>query len=1042
MESQGPSLKIYKSSAGSGKTYQLVLNYLSLILKSKKPDKFKRILAITFTNKAAHEMKERVLQGLKKLISGEDKDFVSNYEESTGLPAHELAERSENLLSNILHNYGHLNILTIDKFVHKIIRSFSRELGLTTNFELTFDFDTITARCVDEVLQELGNDQELTKVLVEYYKQLIDQEDNPNIEKALIDRAKVLNTEESADKLAFYRDKDLSFFVEVRTDIRSKIKELRASALKIKTNLENLVGPEITNLKSGRIKAFNSVLKDWENGSIPEPFNDKQLEKVKEADWLSKTKAKQLPELVSILNSHSNQIQRDFLEINDLIIKITFLKNLDKNLMSFALLNDVQQQLQNFKEDNNIIFIGELNRIISDIIGQESAPYIYEKIGTRFENYFVDEFQDTSELQWKNLVPLIHDSLSSGHENLIVGDAKQSIYRWRGGNAQQFIDLPVVNFEMADIQDINRSFSDHHIGDVLRDNYRSSNAVIEFNNWFFPKITEELNIPLISRIYSDSHQNLQRSTKGLVEVVVLKKNSDYNNETPYAAELIRQINDCIEDGYSLSNICILARANKDGSELAKFLKKNGFPVTSQDSLILSESDEIKLIHAFLKVLYRDTEENILRLFSTFKKKSLIFLFDSYRIPAKKNEFYNSGYDLNSFLKDEVPEFELSLFRKLSIYDQIDYLVRILGLSREDLYIDKLMNSAYEFQHRFGHQTGRFIEYMEDKIMSSSVVPSDQNEAITIMTIHKSKGLQFPVVIIPKKIDNKKDSSLWLNGDTLSELGLSEVNMNPGQNAPDSQVQNIRDEHDEFWSVDLMNLIYVAYTRAQDRMYIHLLEQGSSDYIKKQMALVENHTVYDRESTRLVIGIREKNESDRESKKREKLLISTKDTVNWRDSLILATPPNNLVTENASLNEKNWGIAIHTILQHIDDLSNPGPVIDKFLTQNKEWSGRKELITSTIEQFCSNEEISEIYSKTIREFSERSLGANGGITLRPDKVMIKKDKVVVIDFKTGASLAKHKQQLLTYGEVLSSIYTKPIKLYLIYLSTEKITVLNV
>lgn len=1042
LEAGSSLLKIYKSSAGSGKTYQLVLNYLTLVLKSNNPDKFKRILAITFTNKAAQEMKARVLSGLRKLIDGKDTQFIDDYIKSTGLPAHELEEKAKILLSNILHNYGNLHILTIDKFVHKIIRSFSKELGLTTNFELTFDFESITTRCVDEVLQDLGNDEQLTKILIEYYRQLIDQENNPNIEKALIERAKILNQEEAIEKLAFYTDKNLDFFVNIRKDIRGKIKELIQSALQNKKRIIQLFGDELDFIKNGSTKAFNSILIGWENSMIPEPYSESQLTKATNEEWLSNSKAKTLPNLVSLLEVHGSELSERLININKVILKISFLENLDRNIMSFALLNDVQQQLNNYKKDNNVVFIGELNRIITDIIGKESAPYIYEKIGTRFENYFVDEFQDTSELQWKNLVPLIHDSLSNGNENLIVGDAKQSIYRWRGGNAQQFIDLPIINFNMVDIEDINRSFDYHKFVDKLDDNYRSSQSIITFNNWYFQGIRDLSDSTLISKMYSDAFQNQKRQLNGYVEVVIKKPSAEYNIEVPYDIDLIRQINDCLEDGYSFKDICILVRTNKGGSEIAQFLMEKDIPVTSQDSLLLGESELIKLLHALLMVLHHETEENVLRLFSHFRSRSLMELFESYRIPSDKNTFYNSGYDLGKFLQLEIPSFNRNFYSQLSIFDQLDYLIKILDISREDLYVDRLLNATHEFQQRFGHQTSRFLNYLQDKILGSSVVPSESSNAVNVMTIHKSKGLQFPVVIIPKKIDNNDQDNIWLSGNSISDLGLTSIHMRPSKDAPDEEIKTLQEEHKELIAIDILNMIYVAYTRAEDRLYIHFVEYNSSNSVKQQIGLIESHPEYNSEKALLTIGKRENNTNEIKASAKLDFVISTKNTINWREILILATTPSNLTDDSTNFNEKNWGITIHKILQEINNLKNWENSISRFVQKNKEWISYKEDIRQVIAQYVDNDIIKELYNDIIEIYSERDLGAGTGKILRPDKVIIKNHETIVIDFKTGNALPKHKEQILSYGEVLRRIYNQPIKLYLIYLSNNKITVLHV
>lgn len=1041
METRGPSLKIYKSSAGSGKTYQLVLNYLSIILKSNNPEKFKRILAITFTNKAAQEMKIRVIEGLRKLKKGKDETFLQDYQAATGIPTHELSIKAEKLLTLILHNYGHLNILTIDKFVHKIIRSFSRELGLTTNFELTFDFENIASRCIDSVLQELGNDEHLTKILVEYYQQLIDLEDDPNIERALQERTKILRQEGALEKLDFYKDKDLTYFVRVREEAKSKIKNLKAEIHALVEEAKDILGTNFHELKNGNSKYFLFLENIISSDNNLKLLTESQVKNIKLGKWISQKAEKENPELAETLSTQGNRLQHVFLTVNHMIQQISFLKNLDKNLMSFALLNDVQQHINQFKKDNNIVLIEELNQIISDIIGKEPAPYIYEKIGARFENYFIDEFQDTSTLQWQNLIPLIHDSLSSGHENLIVGDAKQSIYRWRGGNAQQFIDLPQIDVQVANLEDANQSFKNSYHGFVLNDNYRSSKSVIEFNNWLFPDLANRIDNDAIHPIYEDVVQYAQRTDIGHVEVSILRKDQ-YANPIPFAENLLRQIQECQQDGYHYGSICILTRTNKQGVEISEFLLSQNIPVTSQESLLLKESEHIKRLHAFMKTMYRPTEENIIRLFVHFEGKDLMQLFETYRIPEESNQFYNTGYDFQTFLDTELPNFSSDHFYQLSTFDQVDYLVDALQIPRNDIYTDKLLNAVFDFQQHFGHQTLRFMEYFEEKIMNSSVAPPETGNAIKVMTIHKSKGLQFPVVLIPMKIDDQnRQESLWLSGQVFDELGLSEVNMSANKDAMTPEVQEIHDAHSALSTIDLLNMIYVAYTRPEDRLYIQYYEDRAGAMVKNQINLVENHPDFNPDLDRLVFG---KREHVKETYRSEKTVfqLSRSNKKNWREMLVLATPKTVMDAVDDTYSERNWGIAIHEILQKIEQLSESQFIINQFLKHKKEWLPFKEQIKNIIQMFAQNENIQQLFGDANRIYSERSLGTSFERELRPDKVIEKDHEIIVMDFKTGDPLKKHHQQILEYGHILSKMYSRPIKMYLIYLSADKITIQHV
>lgn len=1041
METSTPSLKVFKSSAGSGKTYQLVLNYLSLILKDSNPDKFKKILAITFTNKASQEMKHRVLSGLKKLKSGDDQDFVNAYVEHIGIPSHELAAKADILLTKILHNYGHLNILTIDKFVHKIIRSFSRELGLTINFELAFDFKELTSRCIDNVLQDLGEDDRLTNTLIEYYKSLLDAEENPNIEYSLGELSKILEKENSSEKLKFYKDKDLSYFKDIRKQIATKISEMRKEILSNKENLEKILGTHFTSLKVGNSKAFSDIFKDIDKPSSISGFSDAQLKNIEASKWIAETHLKKQPELSSILELNEATLKKLYLNSHQLILEENFLRTIDKNLISFALLNNIQIQLEEIKKENNIVLIGELNQLISDIIGKESAPYIYEKIGARFENYFIDEFQDTSSLQWQNLIPLIHDSLSNGNENLIVGDAKQSIYRWRGGDASQFIELPFISQKVANLADVNQSFEYAYQETKLTDNYRSASSIINFNNWYFPKLVENISQDELTPVYSDVIQNNQRKNIGLVDISILDDEDAVDEEFPFGRSLLKQISVSLEDDYLYKDIAVLVTTNALGADVAQFLSSNKIPVTSQESLLLSESNEIKLIYSFLKALRKSSNENVIRLFSILKG-NLLDLFESYRIPSEK-EFYSEGYAFREFLKNEFPNFSLSHYQQLSIYDKVDYIIQLLSISRESLYVDRLLNIVFEFQQRNGNLIDLFLNYFDEKIWSSSVSPPNSTNAVTIMTIHKSKGLQFPIVLIPAQFEVKDRDSIWLSGEKISQLGLKDINLPKNNHLKTSDTNHLFEESSSLSLIDVMNMIYVAFTRAEDRMYVQYKTERAGTFMKSQIQVIQEHLEYNAETKSLIIGNREKKSKENKILKSNILKLDISSSKNWREKLIMVAPQSQMDLLNHEFSERKWGIAIHEILSAINSLDESQRCIENFLLRNPEWKEHEKRITALIKQYANNSIIKECFSETTLLFSEREIGAGKGTSLRPDKVIIKGKEVIVFDFKTGEAKQNHKQQILGYGHLLSKMYPdKQIKMYLIYLSSDELTIIHV
>lgn len=1042
--------KIYKSSAGSGKTYTLVLSYLTIILKDADLDKFKKILAITFTNKASKEMKERILEGLEKLSSGADAKFTDAYTKATHLSKEKLEEKSKNLLKRILHNYGQLNILTIDKFVHKIIRAFSRELGLTSNFELETNVDEFINRCINELLESVGDDPQLTETLITYSQSLVDDDQLQGIEYVLENQAKLLKTDEGEAALEIYKEKTLEDFKEIQKNLTSEKKQIRVELKAQSKHIrEMLSGFDADELKFGNTKSFGITMKSIENDDKNIDYTSAQLNNAKAENWLAKGKQKSDPNFYNHVEGISKALSEAFIQLYDLIKKESLFHEVSKKLVGFSLLNSIRQLLDKIKKENNIIFISDFNDIISDVIKNEPTPFIYEKMGSRYSHYFIDEFQDTSVLQWNNLVPLIHDSLATQNQNLIVGDAKQSIYRWRGGDAKQFIELPNVSGAIADIEFINQSFNLNGEVKSLQDNYRSTESIIDFNNWFFKELITNLSdFPMITEIYKDVSQNKIKKEVGYVKVQVYTSS---NNEDDEELEnnpleiLLNNINECKEDHIPLGDICILVRSNNHGVKVANFLNENDIDVTSQDSLLLSESQTVKSIISYITLLHQPNDENMLKAFyNNHSGNSIIELFEKYRIPNEASPFFNVGFQWEQFIKDQLPEFDLPYFQTLSIFDRIDYLIPQLGFSRKDIFIDKLLNLTYDFQQRNGHGTGYFLEYFETQKKKVSVAPPETKNAVRIMTIHKSKGLQFPVVMLPLDLISTQSDAIWVQEKRLDKIGLSNFAIQLKEGIITEELEPQNHFATELKKLDDTNILYVALTRPETRLYLSLIEPKNKKNVelpKHLYAIIQNHSNYDNANKTLEIGTRVQLE-----KPEEAIATSIKDETlqytNWRKKLKLSLTPRAQQEDFETYLEFEWGKVIHEILQNTNSPKNVNASLQKFLLKNLEWQSHEKELCHIFDAFEKNKEVIQLFENGIHYLSERAIIDEEGIEIRPDKIIEKENEIILIDFKTGVPKEKHKTQISHYQKTLSKIYTKPIQMYLIYLSSDKTEVIHV
>ncbi|HLC83982.1 MAG TPA: UvrD-helicase domain-containing protein, partial [Bacteroidia bacterium] len=602
---------IYKSSAGSGKTFTLVKEYLKIALSDTQnpPQHYKRILAITFTNKAAAEMKERVLKALKDLSeniilpigqTGKNETLRNLLCTETQLTAEELQKRSHTLLFEILHNYGNFAISTIDSFTHTIIRNFSHDLNLPVNFDIETDEREIIGKCTDQLIARIGMDEELTQLVLEFSKSKTDEQKSWQVDTEIRAFAEKIITNSDIEKTGLLRSLSIADFKKIRKELYAKNKSIENELKEIgdaffvlikKKNIpdsgfyygsKGLPG-YFKKLSEGRFDE-EGLLGSYVQATINEDkwYGPKTDESIKGAIDAVKH------ELLTLFTKAQKIIEK---ELSNYIIHGSILKD----LYSLSLINEIDKLIQTFKEEENILFISEFNQRIADIISTEPVPFIYEKIGERYKHFLLDEFQDTSVTQWQNLLPLLDNSLAEGNFNLIVGDGKQSIYRWRGGEAEQFDALP----ELPLIKDnINREFWEDSLkrnAEIrqLEYNFRSLKNVVEFNNDFFNWISNEQLHESWKKIYSSVSQKAEeKATGGLVSIDFLTKDAEEDSGLQLS---LQQIENSLQQGYKYKDIVYVVRFNYEGNKVADFLSEHGIPVISSDSLLLKNCKEISFL---------------------------------------------------------------------------------------------------------------------------------------------------------------------------------------------------------------------------------------------------------------------------------------------------------------------------------------------------------------------------------------------------------------------------------------------------------------
>lgn len=625
-------LSVYSASAGSGKTFSLVQKYLKLTLGDHIEQKnFSKVLAMTFTNKAAWEMKDRIIQGLDQLgypqrktdkETKKAKQLLDSTQKTTGLSPERIQEGSRHVLSEILHNYENFNVLTIDKFSLRLIRTFSRDLDLDENFEVTLDQNTLLEQVVDELMSKIGQsgEDEITKLALNYAKSNIDEGDQWNFRGSLIQFSKVLTNETDQIYVAELLKKDFSedSFKAVKFEIydianrhKDKCGEIYQYFLALGSTAEDYPGKG-TGIYS---KLEKLTSRDLRNAEPPSDRIQKTLsgENIKPNHNVDA----QLIQMVS--NLYDMEV-----ELSD---KFFTLSKIKANFYNLALLKYISRELKDYQEREKLIGIHEFGQKIAELLSKENPLYIYERLGARYKHYLLDEFQDTSRLQWLNLIPLLHESISNMNENLIVGDPKQAIYRFRNGLVEQFVKLPEIYNPDEDKKLATLSAYFNQMGEKipLKQNYRSKKNIVLFNNIFFKHLLEYLPQRFLE-YYEDILQEPISKEGGFVDIDWIdektKKEDVKEKEEQFLLENVKK---SIDDGFNPGDICILTRNKKEGTQYAKILTKNGYTIVSSDSLVISSDAVVGLCIDYLNLRKNSSNRTL--------KMKLITSF--YRINGKE-----------------------------------------------------------------------------------------------------------------------------------------------------------------------------------------------------------------------------------------------------------------------------------------------------------------------------------------------------------------------------------------------------------------------
>ena len=1087
------SLAVYKSSAGSGKTFTLVKEYIKLVIDN--PDNYKHILAITFTNKAANEMKSRILAYLSGMAYGKDDKhqkmvalLESEIHDILKLDAVTTSERARQALSNILHGYSNFAVSTIDKFILLLVRSFTRELKLPTNFDVELDENTLIRKSIELLLGKVGFDENLTRTLVQFVESKIEDEKSWDIEKELKAFAKILLRESSVDAIEEIKKLETSDYIKISKQLTGLIKAHEETLIKpgveaMELFRQNNIAQGDTAYGSGGIYLFfkRFAEKDF---SKPEPNSNivKMLEKGNWASGKCDSSKKMIlesliPQLTILLETASSQAET-------LVPEYNLYRLIHQNIYPTAVFGEIEKVMGEFRENENMVHISEFNKRIASIVNSEPIPFIYERIGEKYRHYMVDEFQDTSLLQWQNLLPLYENSLSNNNFNMIVGDGKQAIYRWRSGEVEQFAALPkIYNKPEGTIADLReQALINHYHEKSLNRNYRTRKEVVEFNNAFFEQASQ--NLPeRLQKIYCASNPgNPEQEMKfqkqevdaddigGSVNVEFLKlkhieNQKDLSNEEALELELdrIRSIieEDLLASSFRLNEITILTRTNKDAGNVARYLIERGISVVTNEALQLSANSNVHFVINLMRFLNDPVN-------STVIADILIFLLE------KTNRASNEIHDLILTTKEIHPgksgtrpleniiqdvfgfPFKTTEINALNLYETAEKLVRLfkLNTSGSDPFIRFFMDTILEFTSKNEESIADFLEYWDEKGCYNSIVIPEETDAVKVMTIHKAKGLEFPVVIYPFANGNDRIgvNEFWIEPEISAIPQLKTALVKATKALDTTKFAHVRQEEIEKSFLDLLNVLYVAMTRPAERMYVILHDKadagGAWKYANNFLDVadlfhqfLQNNDLWQNEQGVYNFGYEGRRilKQKEESKKVASMYYSIKlNKGNWRSKAALSFASSKNWDADSVEKMKDRGILIHNIMAGIKTEADVESAITRAIIEGQIQENEKAKLLADISKIISSPEIIPFFDQNKKIINEKEIILANGQILRPDRIVIDTGETAVIDYKTGKHDDKHKDQVETYAKALSEMGYTNLKKHLIYLDIEKHT----
>ena len=1025
---------VLRSSAGAGKTHALVKHYLAHCLRGEV-DAYRQVLALTFTNKAAGEMKERVIGNLENLAAQKlDNDALldlqAHLEKECGADGATIAQHAEAVLKHMLHHWGEVAISTIDAFTRRVVQPFARDLQLDHDLRMTTEERWYRDRAVDALIAEAGVDTQVTELLSEACQQLLNEERAWDPGAPLRELSSELGKERALAPLRALHGLDTSLVKPLVARLRSETNSFRTALARIGGEAHALIdgaGLTVEDLANGKggYHGWFKKLKDFGDVWITPGSNT--LKTVEGGKWYS-TKAG--PDARAALESLAPELQHFYNEAESLreqgqrtyFIRRAVLRELPP---AFAL-DQLDRRLETLKRTDGVAFFSDLTRKVSQVVREEPVPYIYERLGERYRHFLIDEFQDTSLLQWHTLLPLIDNALGSGGSALIVGDAKQAIYRWRNGEVRLFKDLPHLFPPPETDSEIEREAAlkrNYNAPEPLADNHRSASTIVEFNNALFGPLAEVLPADLRS-VYHAHEQHPRKKLPGLVHLEKLGKDKSGEEATEAMLDfLLRSVNEAVADGFAPGEIAVLVRSKSLGRTVAAHLIAHGFAVISPDGLRLSGDPLIEGIIDLLRFLHNGDATAAARVLQYHARVNAArtatvdpFEADTLVDPTKLVRAW--------LARNGSPGL------RTTISNLVTQLARSMGTKpAEDAQLLTLLDEVHTWTTDHGQDIGGFLEHWERSGGERATAPPANSHAVQVMTVHKAKGLEFPVVIVPNArmaSTTSHGERLWVRpGDAVPELEHALVRESAA--LAEAQLEEL-DEEQGLRKLDNLDLLYVAFTRPKQRLYALVPEARADDVTSALLA----HMNAGEDGTQLLLGERTAQWQSRVTQPGEQMMD------------VGATQGRPVVTLRFEAPEswdpadpdpyRRFGNAVHEVLGRVH---HAGMLQDALASAVEEGTlDPTEVVplATRLHALLTSTEMAAYYGEQLTVRTEASIVTADGRSHRPDRLVFDGKVARVLDIKTGVPDERHVEQVRSYMGLLTELGHPHVEGALLYITT--------